>query len=120
MELYLQPFKKYAVFEGRASRAEYWGFILIIFILAIIILLPISLMTGAAYETVVNIFAVFLFLPSLAVTVRRLHDINKSGWYVLLNLIPFIGGLILFIFAVKSGDQGDNKYGPSPKQMTST
>ena len=54
-------------------------------------------------------------IPSLAVAVRRLHDINKSGWYILIGFIPFVGGIILLIWAVKEGDKGANQFGPDPK-----
>lgn len=65
---------------------------------------------------VMIIYVLIVFIPSLAVTVRRLHDTGKSGWYILLNLIPYVGGLIIFIFTVMDSEPGENKWGPNPKE----
>ena len=108
---------KYATFSGRASRSEYWytvlfGYLLsiLIFILALAIDSP-ELMIGLSV-----VLCLILFIPGLAVCVRRLHDTGRSGWWYLLVLIPYIGGIALFIiFCLKSDD--DNKYGPNPNNV---
>ncbi|UAB75860.1 DUF805 domain-containing protein [Mesoflavibacter sp. SCSIO 43206] len=120
MEWYLKVVRdNYANFEGRARRKEYWMFtlfqIIIIFILALL-----GGLLGGASESVLGmlplgIYALATFIPGIAVTVRRLHDTNKSGWYYLLSFIPYIGGIIMIILTVIEGDRGPNKYGPDPK-----
>lgn len=102
--------KKYFVFEGRASRSEYWWFQLVVipfyFISEIVVEGP------ASYFFL--IIALFLLIPAIAAGVRRIHDVNKSGFYILLGLIPFIGGLILLFFLIPEGTKGKNNYGPDP------
>lgn len=95
---------KYVDFSGRASRSEYWWFILFVVILEMV----------AAYfgQTIYYIVALALFLPTLAALVRRLHDTDRSGWWALLLLVPIIGGLILLIFAILEGTPGPNRFGP--------
>ena len=95
--------KKYAAFDGRASRSELWWFFLF------------SLLAQAAGsvigQIVAGLVALVLLLPGLAVSVRRLHDIGKSGWFVLIGLIPLIGVVILIYFYVQPGAAGANEYG---------
>ena len=101
-------FRNYVVFDGRARRSEYWWFALFSFIVGFVVeLLHSSLLTG-----LVNLA---LLLPSLAVAVRRLHDTNRSGWWLLLVLIPIIGWIALLVFYVQDSQPGMNQYGPSPK-----
>ncbi|MGH1422585.1 MAG: DUF805 domain-containing protein [Hyphomonas sp.] len=118
--------KNYVQFNGRARRSEYWGFTLFItlfFILAVIIDVVISvvLSESAGTEMFLPIFTVLLWLavilPSLAVTVRRFHDQDLSGWLYLLSFIPYVGGLVIFVFMVLDGKPMTNKHGPSPKYM---
>ena len=91
-------FSKYATFSGRASRSEYWFFFLFSFLLSFI--------------PIVNFIAgLALLIPSLAVAVRRLHDIGKSGWWYLICLVPFVGGLVLLIFYLTPGQPTANEYG---------
>jgi uncharacterized membrane protein YhaH (DUF805 family) len=113
MHWYIDVLKKYAVFEGRARRQEYWMFALFN-IIALIVLAII----GAIIHNMIPyfIYAAAIILPTLGVTVRRLHDTGKSGWMVLLGLIPFVGGIILLVFACIDSDPAPNQYGPSPKQ----
>ena len=104
-------FRKFANFEGRAARAEYWWFFLFAFLLS---------MLGAAFGPLIFVVAAVLFVPNLAVTVRRLHDTNRTGWWILLSavswipLVGWIAGLVLLWFMVQKGDSGDNRYGPNP------
>ena len=103
---YLGPLKKYAVIEGRASRKEYWLFLLISVSVVWAILDEISSLIGIVYLGAI-------WLPMMAVTVRRLHDTNRRGRWVLLNLVPFVGLIVLFWMVIK-GTDGDNDYGPDP------
>ena len=103
----------FADFSGRASRSEYWWFALFTVILSVIIQAfgvissDVSLYLGA----IVNLA---LLLPSLSLGVRRLHDINKSGWYILLALIPIVGVIILIVWFCKESEMQPNQYGPVP------
>jgi uncharacterized membrane protein YhaH (DUF805 family) len=65
-----------------------------------------------------GIYGLVVIIPSLAVTVRRLHDIDRSGWWIFINLIPLIGAIVLLVFAVSEGTPGNNRYGPNPKGVT--
>ena len=122
MEWYLKVMRdNYANFNGRARRKEYWMFTLFFLLFALLAGFVIGILSavGETVAMIAIILAVVWYLahlvPSLAVTVRRLHDTGKSGWFYLLAFIPYIGGLIIFIFTVIEGDKGDNKYGPDPK-----
>lgn len=109
MHLFVLPFKKYITFSGRASRAEFWGYILV-FLFAVSIIAALLNVPDLVFQ----IYLAALLLPTIAVSVRRLHDIGKSGWYYFLNLIPLIGSLILFVMYVQDS-KPYNVYGPSPK-----
>lgn len=119
MNYFVECMKKYATFSGRARRKEYWIFcvcyVAIIFIAAIVD----GMMSGGNPENmssiVTSLASLALFLPLLSVSVRRLHDTDRSGWWILLNLLPFIGGLVLFVFACLEGTKGDNRFGEDPK-----
>lgn len=121
MNWYLLVLKKYADFNGRARRKEYWMYFLfhIIFCVAAILLdnLLGFAMAGIGYGFIYLFYALALLIPSLAVTVRRLHDTGKSGWMVLISLIPLIGSIWLLVLMLIDGDPGSNEYGPSPKEM---
>ena len=105
--------QKYASFSGRARRTEYWMFFLVYFVIALVIGVVEGLLSIGGYLT--GIFALVHLLPSLGVTVRRLHDTGRSGWWILLSFIPIIGALVLLYFMVISGEPQDNAYGPNPK-----
>lgn len=111
MNYYIEVLKKYAVFEGRAPRKEYWYFVL--FNLAPMFLLAID-DSGILY----GIYALAVLMPSIAVGVRRLHDIGKSGWWLFIALIPIIGSIILIIYLVRDSQPGENQYGPNPKTLS--
>ncbi len=108
MKYFIDCLKKYAVFEGRSHRKEYWMFTLFVVIFSILLSI-VDGITGIAFIS--SLFSLGVLIPSLAVTVRRLHDINKSGWWILIGLIPFVGFIILFIWAIKKSDVGDNRFG---------
>ena len=121
MNYYIGVIKKYAEFSGRARRKEYWMFALFTFIISFIISfidkatgLNISV-SGGEIGILNIIYSLFILIPSLAVSVRRMHDIDKSGWMLLLGLIPIIGGIILLVLHCKAGTVGENKYGADPK-----
>lgn len=126
MNWMLMPLKRYADFSGRSRRTEYWMFTLgyIIVLVALGILMGISGSFGNSdgisglSVTAIAVFGIVvlaLFIPSLAVQVRRFHDQDKSGWFVLLGFIPYIGGLIVIVFMCLPGTVGDNRFGPDPK-----
>ena len=116
--------KKYADFTGRARRAEYWWFVLInlgvifgIVVLAIILFGSNDSLAGLGGILYV-VYVLGIIVPSLAVTVRCLHDTGKSGWMLLIGLIPLVGSIILLVFYFTDGDPGANQYGPSPKYIS--
>jgi len=117
MGWYLQALKKYADFSGRARRKEYWFFVLFNIIVSIVLsVIDVSLGLGASGIGLLSgIYSLAVLIPSIAVSVRRLHDINKTGWWVLIAFVPLIGWLILLIMALIAGTAGDNEYGPDPK-----
>ncbi len=122
MNWYLKVVRdNYANFQGRARREEYWMFVLfnIIFIIGIALFsfLLVSLTDVAAFMALYVIYIIAVFIPSLAVAVRRLHDIGKSGWFYLVSFIPLIGSIWLLILFVTEGDRGPNQYGPDPKSV---
>jgi uncharacterized membrane protein YhaH (DUF805 family) len=119
MNWYLEVLKKYAEFNGRARRKEYWMFFLISTVISII-LAVIDSFTGTISEEAglglfSGIYALAVLIPGLSVTVRRLHDTDRSGWWILIGLIPVIGGIALLIFMVLDSTPGGNQYGPNPK-----
>lgn len=133
MEWMLRPLKRYAQFTGRARPKEYWMYILFL-ILCSIGLSIVESMLGLGQSThwmmhdhwsaytgvrhsggpLIGLLALATFIPSLAVAVRRLHDTDRSGWWLLIGLIPLLGGLILLIFMISGGTRGPNRYGPDP------
>lgn len=103
----------YCNFNGRSSRSEYWWYALAMLILNVIL----TLITGhheTASAVIGTIVGLALLLPGLGLAVRRMHDINKSGWWILINLIPVVGNIIFIIFACKDSDPYPNQYGPVP------
>lgn len=120
MEWMLMPLKRYADFSGRSRRKEYWMFLLGVFIAAIVLsivegIVGLSGMVGGVYGPLTTILMLAVIIPGIAVQVRRFHDQDKSGWFVLLALIPFLGGLIVLVFMCLEGTKGPNRFGPDPK-----
>ena len=119
MKYYKQVLQKYATFSGRARRSEYWYFVLfnIIFAIAAIILdILLGLAwQGVGYGPIYGLYLLATIIPSIAVAVRRLHDVGKSGWFLLIALIPIIGAIWLLVLYCKEGDKGSNDYGADPK-----
>jgi len=119
MSWFIIALKKYATFSGRARRSEYWYFTLF-YLLIYAVLTVIDRVTGtfSAKDGIGLLTALFLLamlLPSLAVTVRRLHDTGHSGKLIVLGAIPFLGALILFVLFVRDSDRETNEYGENPK-----
>jgi uncharacterized membrane protein YhaH (DUF805 family) len=125
MSLMFQPLKKYADFTGRARRSEFWLFGLFIFIIEIVYFAVLGAAGGfsssgpsGAATALMGIFSLFflgILIPSLAVTFRRLHDTDRSAWWLLISFLPGIGGLVLLVFYLLPGTNGPNKFGQDPK-----
>ena len=117
MGWYLQVLKKYAVFKGRARRKEYWVFMLIN-TTVIAILMIIEAVTGIQdIYSISDLYGLAVAIPVSAVATRRLHDTGRSGWWQFLILVLVIGWIPLLIWLLKDSDDGDNKYGPNPKEI---
>lgn len=118
MQWYLMAFRKYAQIAGRSRRAEYWMFVLINALVSIGLLFA----TGS-FRDEPSVVGSFVYLgytlativPGFAVTVRRLHDTGRSGWWFLIGLVPLVGAIVLLVFLVQDGQPGDNDFGANPK-----
>ena len=123
MNWYLHVLKNYATFSGRARRKEYWIF----FLFNVLISLGLGVIDVVAgtysveYETgfFSGLYSLLVLIPSIAVSVRRLHDTNRSGWWVVISLIPIIGVLVLFVFTCLDSQPGTNRFGVNPKEAAS-
>lgn len=124
MNWYLNVLKNYAVFSGRARRAEYWMFLLFNMIFAVIAAVLDNVL-GLTFEVAGQslpygylylAYALAMFIPGVAVLVRRMHDVGKSGWFLFIALIPFIGAIWLLVLACKDSQPGENEYGTNPKE----
>jgi uncharacterized membrane protein YhaH (DUF805 family) len=126
--LMFQPLKKYADFKGRARRSEYWLFALFIIIVEVILIAGLGGagsmgMAGGGEPTgalgiggiLLIVFVLAIIVPSLAVSFRRLHDTNRSAWWLLINFLPVVGPFVLLFFMVLDGTHGPNRFGPDPK-----
>ena len=124
MKWYLKVLNQYSDFSGRASREEYWMFALFNFIFLIVPCFLMGLFIETDFEEAAYILAIllglyllFIIIPSLALTVRRLHDTGRSGWFYFICIVPYVGGLILFIFTVLESEQSTNEYGEVPNGL---
>jgi uncharacterized membrane protein YhaH (DUF805 family) len=128
MDWMLMPLRRYADFSGRSRRKEYWMFQLGLIIASIAMVAVVAVIGGGMGDMadgggplagiglmIFGVFILAIIIPSIAVQVRRFHDQDKSGWLVLLNLIPYLGGLIVFVFMFLEGTAGPNRFGPDPK-----
>ena len=119
MNWYLTVLKKYTVFNGRSRRKEYWFFVLFNLIISIILGMIDGALAGGVAPTGMGmlsmIYMLAVLLPGIGVTIRRLHDTNRSGWWILIGLIPLIGVIVLLIFMALDSTPGENHYGPNPK-----
>lgn len=115
-------FENYANFKGRARRSEYWYYVLTNFLIQLPLLILFFVFTanenvglGMIFYGLMILYSLAVLIPSLAVAVRRLHDVGKSGWFYFICLIPIVGGIWLLVLFFTEGDQGENDYGPDPK-----
>ena len=119
MDWFLGALKKYAVFEGRARRREYWFFVLFAVLIQVVLNVVDRMLGMYSAENGIGIlgglFSLAILIPSLAVGARRLHDTGRSGWWLLIWLVPVIGWIVLIIFFVLDSHPGSNQYGPNPK-----
>ena len=122
MNWYLKVLKQYADFSGRARRKEYWMFVLFNMIFAIVAMILDNVlgiaMEGIGYGPLYGLYVLAMLIPGLAVAVRRLHDVGKSGWMILIALIPLIGAIWLLVLMVADSNPGENQYGQNPKEAT--
>ena len=130
MEYMLMPFKRYFDFSGRSRRKEYWMFALFNFLVYIGFMLIMMALGGgmeygetASMSPLASVVMIAMFawglatiIPSLAVTFRRLHDTDRSAWWILIGFVPIIGGLVLLYFYLIEGTHGPNRFGPDPKE----
>lgn len=121
MSWYLKVLKKYAEFDGRARRKEFWMFVLFNAVFTALAAVFDNVfntkITGYSHGVFETLYLIGVFIPSLAVTVRRLHDIGKSGWMILIVLIPIIGVIWMLVLMASAGEPGENQYGPNPKEV---
>jgi uncharacterized membrane protein YhaH (DUF805 family) len=124
------PFRRYADFAGRSQRREYWMFVLLNFVVALIWSAVLGIVMLALYFTDMSedsmmlvcmlliipyaLYSLWVMIPGLAVTVRRLHDLDKSGWNLLWGLLPLVGGILLIVWYASEGTRGPNRFGPDP------
>lgn len=131
MQWYLKVLRQYADFSGRARRTEFWMFVLFNAIAGIILtildnllgLSGSSMVGGVVYVStgvLTGIYQLAVLIPSLAVGVRRLHDTGRSGWWLLIGLIPLVGIIVLIVFWATAGDPSPNQHGVNPKQVGGT
>ncbi|MFE9811488.1 DUF805 domain-containing protein [Streptomyces sp. NPDC005227] len=115
MHYYTDVLKKYASFQGRARRSEYWMFALFNVVIALVLIGLAAATKSTVFYVLYVAYILAVVLPSLGVLVRRLHDTGRSGAWFFISFVPFVGGLVLFIFTVLEGNPGPNEYGPNPK-----
>ncbi len=122
MGWYIEVLKKYVVFNGRARRKEYWYFVLFNMLIGIAVSI-IDCITGTFNPQVGagilgGLYSLAVLLPSIAVSVRRLHDTNRCGWWLFIAFVPIIGAIVLIVFFVSDSNPEENQYGPNPKAAT--
>ena len=114
MNWFLKCFHEYVTFSGRARRKEYWMFWLFNFIVSFVIGL-IEGLAGMEVQFLSTLYSLAVLLPGISVSVRRLHDIEKSGWWLWIGVVPIVGAIVLLVFACLEGTKGPNRFGPDPK-----
>lgn len=122
MDWYLEVWRKYAIFSGRARRKEYWWFFLINLLVSIGLAIVDGITGSFSAETGMgllgSLYALAVLIPGIAVSVRRLHDTERSGWWLLLAFVPVVGAIVLLVFLVQDGKPGANQYGVNPKGIS--
>jgi uncharacterized membrane protein YhaH (DUF805 family) len=122
MNEFVDVLRKYAVFSGRARRSEYWWFVLIYLLISLGLMLLDGIL-GSSHRfgdagLLGGLFGLAMLLPSIAVSVRRLHDTDRSGWWLLIAFIPLLGAIVLLVFCALDSQPGENRFGPHPKLAT--
>lgn len=121
MNYFIEVIKKYAVFSGRARRKEYWMFTLWATCISIILALFGDFTQNSTLSQIlIGVYIAFILIPTLAVSVRRLHDTGHSGWWIFFGIIPFVGAIMLLLFFCTDSQPSDNQYGPNPKGVVAT
>ncbi len=115
MHWYLEVLKQYAVFSGRSRRTEFWIFMAFNLVILILLKTIDGLTDGSGI--IVLIYSIAVLIPAIAVSVRRLHDTDRSGWWLLAVFFPFLGALVLLMFMAQDSDPKKNEYGPNQKQV---
>ncbi|MFG3168661.1 DUF805 domain-containing protein [Streptomyces sp. NPDC048200] len=115
MHYYTDVLKKYGSFQGRARRREYWMFALFNGIIVVVLVGLAAATKSTALYVLYAAYILAVVIPSVGLLVRRLHDTGRSGGWFFITFVPFVGGLVLFIFMVLEGNRGPNEYGPDPK-----
>lgn len=125
---YLKVIKNYASFSGRARRSEFWYFTLVNLLVTVALQIPAAAINAASgghggpiaglFTLVSAFYSLALLVPSLAVSVRRLHDTGRSGWWLLIALLPIVGALVLIVFYIFDSQPGSNRWGPNPKETS--
>ena len=115
MNWYIGCWKKFVDFNGRARRQEYWMFVLFSFLASVALQIVDGILGTAG--ALAGIYGLAALIPSLAVTVRRLHDTDRSGWMILISLIPIVGAIVLLVFLCSDSKPGDNRFGANPKGL---
>lgn len=114
MDYYLTALKKYAVFNGRARRKEYWYFVLFNFLISFVLGIIDGVLgltaDGSGLGLLGGLYSLAVFIPGIAVGIRRLHDTGRSGWWLLIALVPLVGAIVLIIFLASGSEPGPNKY----------
>ena len=109
-------FKNYAVVQGRSTRSAFWFFYLFVVIVGFAITLIEGLLLdnsfAGGFGIISTIWFIVIFIPTVSVVVRRLHDTNRSGWWWWIQLVPFVGFIVILVFMVSASSPGENKYGP--------
>lgn len=119
MDWMLLPLRRYAEFSGRSRPKEYWMFALFVFLVSIVLSVVEAVVglggsIGGSTGPLTLLFSLAILVPGLAVGVRRLHDTDRSAWWLLIALVPIVGAIVLLVFMILSGTNGANKFGPDP------
>lgn len=120
MNWYLTALQNYADFDGRARRREYWFFVLFNFLIAIGLECFAVLFHQSGVSVLGALYSLAVLIPSIAVSVRRLHDTSRRGWWLLIGVVPILGAIVLLVFMVQDSQPGENAFGPNPKSAPAT
>ncbi|WP_076260133.1 DUF805 domain-containing protein [Intrasporangium flavum] len=117
MDWYTKVLKNYVGFSGRARRTEYWMFTLVNVIIGGVLNVLYNVTHSSIFYVLYVLYFLAVLLPSIAVGIRRLHDTNRTGWWLLIGLVPFVGAIVLIVFFATEGNRGANQYGEDPKAL---